>query len=215
MRQPSVQQKECRRCREVKKSSQFYVRTGSRDGLKAWCIDCVRESCGVSGPRRKQRVWSREEDEVILQIYKTSGAKGCLQYLEGRTIKQVRCRAYKLNVTSDGHRAKFARIGHKKLPDPPPLAPSCPVDYGKEIGMNLYRQGPHAAADWLLIKLRLSRGTKLAVHVLGNGQMVTRAARTCGSKYDATRIGIFSATGISYKDVVDELTFAYQHQPRE
>ena len=69
--------------------------------------------------------------------------------------------------------------------------------------MNLLQHGPHRCADLLLYRIRGTR-EPIALHVEDDGQLTTRAARTC--KADDSRAGVYRK-GVRYSDLVADLSF--------
>lgn len=69
--------------------------------------------------------------------------------------------------------------------------------------MNLYTHGEHAAADWLLVKLR-SRPGALAVHIEDDGQLTTREARR--ERGADSLVGVYRLP-VRYGELVDDLSY--------
>lgn len=72
--------------------------------------------------------------------------------------------------------------------------------------MNLWNQGAHACADWLLYKLRAARGG-IALHIEDDGDLTVREARR--DRGGPSLVGVYRAP-LNYCQLVDDLSWLRQ-----
>lgn len=69
--------------------------------------------------------------------------------------------------------------------------------------MNLLQMGAHEAADWLLVRVRATRG-RAALYVRHDGQLNTIAGHQARPRPGWCEAGMY-AKGLKYREAVDDL----------